>query len=182
MAHPCCCPSVLGHRGCSMALGPWGSPRCRCREKAQVPVKPSSWLLAPPPHHSVSLQPSCLCRPQTWWALVPGPCLSVSALSAGAVLVGVSSGGAPWEPCSWHFGGQAESCFFLGQSDPAALNKTDPSRTRAFILFCFKVLVAQLCLTLCDPMDYNPPGSSVHGILQFRILEWVSMPSSGGSS
>ena len=96
--------------------------------------------------------------------------------------VGVSSGGAPWEPCSWRFGGQTESCFFLGQSDPAALNKTDPSRSRAFILFCFKVLVAQLCLTLCDPMDYNPPGSSVHGILQFRILEWVSMPSSGGSS
>ena len=37
----------------------------------------------------------------------------------------------------------------------------------------FKVLVAQLCPTLCDPMDYSPPGSSVHGILQARILEWV---------
>ena len=35
------------------------------------------------------------------------------------------------------------------------------------------VLVAQLCLTLCDPMNYRPPGSSVHGILQARILEWV---------
>ena len=34
-----------------------------------------------------------------------------------------------------------------------------------------KVLVAQLCLTLCDPMDCSPPGSSVHGILQARILE-----------
>ena len=32
--------------------------------------------------------------------------------------------------------------------------------------------------TLCDPMDYSPPGSSVHGILQARILEWVAMPSS----
>ena len=31
-----------------------------------------------------------------------------------------------------------------------------------------------LCLTLCDPMDYSPPGSSVHGILQARILEWVA--------
>ena len=31
----------------------------------------------------------------------------------------------------------------------------------------------QLCLTLCDPMDYSPPGSSVHGIFQARILEWV---------
>ena len=34
----------------------------------------------------------------------------------------------------------------------------------------------QLCLTLCDPMDCSPPGSSVHGILQARILEWIAMP------
>ena len=40
----------------------------------------------------------------------------------------------------------------------------------------------QSCLTLCDPMDYSPPGSSVHGILQARTLEWVAMPSSRGSS
>ena len=33
----------------------------------------------------------------------------------------------------------------------------------------------QLCLNLCDPMDCNPPGSSVHGILQARILEWVAI-------
>ena len=39
-------------------------------------------------------------------------------------------------------------------------------------------LVAQLCPTLCDPMGCNPPGTSVHGILQDRILEWVAMPSS----
>ena len=35
---------------------------------------------------------------------------------------------------------------------------------------------------LCNPMDCSPPGSSVHGILQARILEWVAMPSSRGSS
>ena len=40
----------------------------------------------------------------------------------------------------------------------------------------------QLCLTFCDPMNCSPPGSSVHGILQKRILEWVAMPSSRGSS
>ena len=34
----------------------------------------------------------------------------------------------------------------------------------------------QLCLTLCDHMDCSPPGSSVHGILQERILEWIAMP------
>ena len=37
---------------------------------------------------------------------------------------------------------------------------------------------AQLCLTLCDPMDCSPQGSSVHGILQARILEWVAVSSS----
>ena len=40
-----------------------------------------------------------------------------------------------------------------------------------------KVKVAQLCLTLCDPMDYT-----VHGILQTKILEWVAFPFSRGSS
>ncbi len=34
------------------------------------------------------------------------------------------------------------------------------------------MLVAQLCLTLCNPVDCSPPGSSVHGILQARILKW----------
>ena len=34
----------------------------------------------------------------------------------------------------------------------------------------------------CDPMDYSPPGCSVHGILQVRMLEWVAMPASRGSS
>ena len=43
-------------------------------------------------------------------------------------------------------------------------------------------LCAQLCLTLCDPKDCVPPGSSVHGLSQARVLEWVSMPFSRGSS
>ena len=46
----------------------------------------------------------------------------------------------------------------------------------------FNVLVAKLCLTLCDPMDCTTPGSSVHGILQARILEWVVIHFSRGSS
>ena len=44
------------------------------------------------------------------------------------------------------------------------------------------MLVAQPCPTLCDPMDCSLPGSSVHGILQARILELVAMPFSRGSS
>ena len=44
------------------------------------------------------------------------------------------------------------------------------------------VFIAQLCLTLCDPVDYSPPGFSVHGILQAGILEGVAISSSRRSS
>ena len=43
--------------------------------------------------------------------------------------------------------------------------------------FCASAKSLQLCPALCNPMDCSPPGSSVHGILQARILEWVAMPS-----
>ena len=57
--------------------------------------------------------------------------------------------------------------------------------------FAFVTVVNAMCIhaksilshpTLCNPMDYNLPGSSVQGILQARILEWVAMSSSRGSS
>ena len=55
-----------------------------------------------------------------------------------------------------------------------------------FLLQCMKVKsgseVAQLCPTLSDPMGCSQPGSSVHGILQARILEWVAIPFSRVSS
>ena len=50
------------------------------------------------------------------------------------------------------------------------------------IYVCMCMLVTQLCLTLCDPMDCSPPGSSVRGILQAKILEWVAISFSRGSS
>ena len=46
------------------------------------------------------------------------------------------------------------------------------------VCVCVCVKSLQSCLTLCNPMDYSPPGSSVHGILQTRTLEWVAMTSS----
>ena len=50
-------------------------------------------------------------------------------------------------------------------------------------IVCLSVFVcAQSCLTLCKPMDSSPPGSSLHGILQARILEWVAISFSRGSS
>ena len=55
-----------------------------------------------------------------------------------------------------------------------------------FLLQCMKVKseseAPQSCLTLSDPMDCSPPGPSIHGIYQARILEWVAYPFSRGSS
>ena len=63
--------------------------------------------------------------------------------------------------------------YFYGYKDH--LDRCTPS------LDLFAKLL-QLCLTLYNPMDYSPPGFSVHGILQARILEWVAISSSRGSS
>ena len=51
-----------------------------------------------------------------------------------------------------------------------------------FVLPLLCVLVTQSCPTLCDPTNCSPPGFSVHGILQTRILEWVAIPFSRGTS
>ena len=56
------------------------------------------------------------------------------------------------------------------------------SHTTTSMYMKVKVLVTQLCPTLCDPMDCSPPCSSVHGILQARMLEWVAIRFSRGSS
>ena len=48
------------------------------------------------------------------------------------------------------------------------------------IILCMCANSLQSCLTLCDPMHCSPPDSSVHGVLQARILEWVAMPASRG--
>ena len=53
----------------------------------------------------------------------------------------------------------------------------DSLPTRLPAMLC---LVAQLCLTLCDPVDCSPPGFSLHGLLKARILGWVAMPFSRG--
>ena len=47
---------------------------------------------------------------------------------------------------------------------------------------CVHAKLLQLCPTLCNPMGCSPPGSPVHGILQARILEWIAVSSSRGSS
>ena len=60
-----------------------------------------------------------------------------------------------------------------------------PHKRSSIIVIVIKVCCAKLsqsCLTLCNPMDCSPPGSTVRGILKTRILEWVAMPSFRGSS
>ena len=47
---------------------------------------------------------------------------------------------------------------------------------------CMRAKSLQSCPTLCNPVNYSPPGSSVHGILQIRILEWVASPPPGDLS
>ena len=61
--------------------------------------------------------------------------------------------------------------------DPASVNKVEPYKVKVKVSS-----VTQSCLTLCIPMDCSPPGSSVLGILQAGILEWVAVPFSRGSS
>ena len=52
------------------------------------------------------------------------------------------------------------------------VNSEKPSKDIIHVTLC----VLQSCLTLCDPMDCSLPGSSVPGILQVRVLEWVAVP------
>ena len=62
----------------------------------------------------------------------------------------------------------------------ASLCNREKRKPFSFLRCC--CLVAQLCPTLCNPMDCSPPGSSVHGIFQARVLEWVAISFSRGSS
>ena len=81
--------------------------------------------------------------------------------------------------------GRTEGLSAVGDGGQAAISLTPDVNSTVlvpcWIQFCLG-LVAQSCQVLRDPMVCNPPGSSIHGILQARILEWVSMPSSRRSS
>ena len=68
------------------------------------------------------------------------------------------------------------------QSECTECHWTVHLKMNELVCVCMCVLVAQSCLTICDPMDSSPPGSSVHGILQARILEWVAISFCRGPS
>ena len=76
----------------------------------------------------------------------------------------------------------------LGWEDPLEMGKATHSGILAWGIpwtpVCSSMQmcsVFQSCLTLCDPVDCSPPGSSIHGILQARILEWIAISFSRGS-
>ena len=56
------------------------------------------------------------------------------------------------------------------------------THTHTHVCVCICAKSFQSCPTICNPMDCSPPDSSIHGILQARILEWIAMPSSRESS
>ena len=60
-------------------------------------------------------------------------------------------------------------------------NKKKPNTHFPLIFFLCSFIQSLSCIWLCDPMDGSPPGSSVHGLLQARILEWFAISSSSGS-
>ena len=61
---------------------------------------------------------------------------------------------------------------------PSVVHYSSQALLPACVRACIPARLLQLSLILCDPMDCSLPGSSVHGILQVRILEWVARPSS----
>ena len=71
-----------------------------------------------------------------------------------------------------------EEKIVTGKSNSWCKKAKKKKKDMPWVLTC---LVTQSCLTLYDPMDCSPPGSSVHRILQARILKWVAMPSFRGS-
>ena len=94
--------------------------------------------------------------------------------------------------CGHHESQNEDACFsFLArqmlwlppkQFSPVGLKSARPVPWALQHSYPMKVLVIQSCLTLCDPMDHSPSGSSVRGILQARILEWVAIPFSRRSA
>ena len=95
-----------------------------------------------------------------------------------------------WQPTPGSLPGASHGQGSLAGRSPWCLKESDTTEqlnTHTPVLYSKFSLVAyfkllQSCLTLCDPLVGSPPDSSVHGISQARILEWIAMPSSKGSS
>ena len=90
-------------------------------------------------------------------------------------------GGGGWAGCRHSGGREAKLVAMAMVLKEMVVAGTGRGQWRCWEV-CVRAQSLQSCLTLCHPMDCSPPGSSVRGILQARILWWVAMPSSRGSS
>ena len=140
-------------------------PRAGSRRKYKIITSVSmsswapwvSWVLAGGPTHISSNPWTCMAG-STACTCNTEPCL-------------------PWRPSpDTHLMDASHHCSLF--QFPYQLQSTHQNLS----FFCLLVKATQSCPTLCDPMDYNLPGSSVHGILQARMMEWVTIPFSMGSS
>ena len=111
----------------------------------------------------------------------PSPTTAPSSLNLVTLSLGGSAGARQHIYC---FVGSAS--VTPGQPVQCLLYCLPSFSALAYLFFFFSLcgccLVAKFYLTLCDPMHCSPPGSSVHGILQARTLEWVAISFSRGSS
>jgi len=88
----------------------------------------------------------------------------------------------PFQDITWFFSCALICMDVLGGSGSGTYVCVQSLEGFYYVHACMCAKSLHLCLTLCNSLDCSPPGSSVHGILQARILEWVPMPSSRGSS
>ena len=127
---------------------------------------------------AMKLRDTCSLEGKPWQV-----CESLSVTSDSLRLHGLYS---PWNPPGQN-NGMGSCSFHHGIFPTQGLNPVSCIAGGFFASWATReakacVLVTQLYLTLWDPMDCSPPGSSVHGILQARMLEWVAVPFSRGSS
>ena len=84
-----------------------------------------------------------------------------------------------WHPGSYFLDQGSNLCPLHWEHEAFTTDHQGGSPLTVIIIIQVHAQSLQSCMTLCDPMDSSPMGSSVHGILPARILEWVAMPSPG---
>ena len=145
----------------------------------------SAWVLRPTAHCDITggvaltRRPRQRHFPQPWPPSPPGRQPRPGPCSCGPFCCSCPRPGTHTSVCGHLPGGLDDSPSGVG-CDPALLPPSilpGARGTKGQLLLSFRA-----CLTLCDPMDCSPPGSSVPGILQPRILEWVAISFSRGSS
>ena len=127
------------------------------------------------------LQYSCLENPMhggAWWAAVHGAAKSRTRLTSLSLFT-FMRWRRKWQPTPVFLPGESQGrgslvgCRLWGRTESDTTEAAAAAATIcAYMLNCFR------CVWLCNPVDYSPQGSSIRGILQARILEWVAMPSS----